>query len=48
MQEQSLTYTVLNALTTKELHNYINCTVKQKTGKLKITPAYVGTDRSRV
>ena len=35
-----LTYIGLNAVTSRELPNYIDCTVHQYTGKLKISLAY--------
>ena len=36
----SLTYIGLDAVTTRELPNYVDCTVHQKTGKLKISLAH--------
>ena len=35
-----LIYIGLDAITTRELPNYVDCTVHQQTGKLKISLAY--------
>ena len=35
-----LIYIGLNAITTREPPNYVDCTVHQETGKLKISLAY--------